>query len=68
MANRSRMAAGQVCADQGLVSAASDLIVGKLFMAAITIGFVGALLTLAKVVILAFVAFERHRGEFSTLM
>jgi hypothetical protein len=37
-------------------------------MAAITVGFVAAVLTLAQVIVFAFVALEGHRGEFTALV
>jgi len=44
-----------------LVSGLSDLIVVELFVGAITIGFVAAMLAPAQVIVLADVAFEGHR-------
>jgi hypothetical protein len=46
----------------------ADLVIPELFMAAITVGFVAAVLALAQVIILAFVTLEGQRGEITTLV
>ena len=46
----------------------TDLVIRELFMAAVTVGFVGAVLALAQVIVLAFIALEGHRGEITALV
>ena len=52
------------CADKShfeLAGGLSDLVIIELFVAAIAIGFVAAMLAPAQVIVLAGVAFEGHR-------
>jgi hypothetical protein len=46
----------------------ADLVIPELFMAAITVGFVGAVLALAQVIVLALVTLEGQRGEITALV
>jgi hypothetical protein len=46
----------------------ADLVIYELFMAAVTVGFVAAVLALAQVIVLAFVTLEGHRGEITALV
>jgi hypothetical protein len=46
----------------------TDLVIPELFMAAITVGFVGAVLALAQVIVLALVTLEGQRGEITALV
>jgi hypothetical protein len=46
----------------------ADPVIPELFMAAITVGFVAAVLALAQVIVLAFVTLENQRGEIAALM
>jgi hypothetical protein len=46
----------------------TDLVIRELFMAAVTVGFVGAVLALAQVIVLAFVTLKGHRGEITALV
>jgi hypothetical protein len=46
----------------------ADLVIPELFMAAIALGFVAAVLALAQRIVLAFVALEGQRGEITALV
>jgi hypothetical protein len=57
--NRAVTQAGFATGDQGgLPRVLADLVIPELFMAAVTVGFVGAVLALAQVIVLAFVTLE----------
>jgi hypothetical protein len=51
-----------------LTGALANLVVSELFMAAVTVGFVAAVLALTKVIVLAFVTLEGHRGEITAFV
>jgi hypothetical protein len=51
-----------------LVGGLPDLVFGELFMAAVTVGFVAAVLALAKVIVLAFVTLEGHRRKIAAFV
>jgi hypothetical protein len=46
----------------------ADLIISELFMAAVTVGFVAAVLALAQEIVLVFITLEGHRGEITALV
>jgi hypothetical protein len=46
----------------------ADLVISELFMAAVTVGFVAAVLALAQEIVLVFITLEGHRGEITALV
>ena len=46
----------------------ANLVIAELFMAAVTVGFIAAVLALAQVIVFAFVTLKSHGGEITILV